>query len=83
MQVKQFTRHFFSRLIRHLPDRLVARDPLPDRRSLKVDGQIRPMAESCLEAARLTESELWTTFNSHPEGLTPADVEKATGETWS
>lgn len=79
MQVKQFTRHFFSRLIRHLPDRLVARDPLPDLRSLKNDGQIpASIAEHSLKAARLTESELWATFDSHPEGLTPADVEKAT-----
>lgn len=78
MHVKKMTRRLFSQLIRRLPHRLVARDPLLDTRSAHQAGTMPPgLAEQCLKVAQMPESELWQAFNSHPEGLNAEAVTQA------
>ncbi|WP_433690317.1 magnesium-translocating P-type ATPase [Kosakonia cowanii] len=75
--LKTFTRQLFARLNRHLPRRLVARDPLPGVRSA-TQGEIPPsMSERCLQTALMEQPKLWETFNSHPEGLNAQEVRLA------
>ncbi|MFW3572312.1 magnesium-translocating P-type ATPase [Kosakonia cowanii] len=75
--LKTFTRQLFARLNRHLPRRLVARDPLPAVRSA-TQGEIPPsMSERCLQTALMEQPQLWETFNSHPEGLNAQEVRLA------
>ena len=57
-------KEIFTRFIRHLPSRLVHRDPLPG-------------AQQTVNAAVMPEEELWKTFDTHPEGLNLAEVESA------
>ena len=75
--LKNITRQLFARLNRHLPRRLVARDPLPGVRS-GTQGEIPPsMSERCLQTALMEQPQLWETFNSHPEGLNAQEVRLA------
>lgn len=75
--LKTFTRQLFARLNRHLPRRLVARDPLPGVRSA-TQGEIPPsMSERCLQTALMDQPQLWETFHSHPEGLNAQEVRLA------
>lgn len=75
--LKNFTRQLFAQLSRHLPHRLVQRDPMPTQQSV-VSTPIPPsLSEHCLNMAQLSEQELWQVFNSHPEGLNAAEVEQA------
>lgn len=75
--LKNFTRQLFAQLSRHLPHRLVQRDPMPTQQSV-VSTPIPPsLSEHCLNMAQLSEQELWQVFNTHPEGLNAAEVEQA------
>ena len=72
---KNFTQQLLARLGRHLPRRLVQRDPMATG---KTDAVIPgALAAHCLRIAAMEEPELWRTFASHPEGLTAAEVETA------
>ncbi len=72
---KNFTQQLLARLGRHLPRRLVQRDPMATG---KTDAVIPgALAAHCLRIAAMEEPELWRTFASHPEGLTVAEVETA------
>ena len=72
---KNFTQLLLARLGRHLPRRLVQRDPMATG---KTDAVIPgALAAHCLRIAAMEEPELWRTFASHPEGLTVAEVETA------
>ena len=75
--LKNFTRQLFAQLGRHLPRRLVQRDPMPTQQSV-VSTPIPPsLSEHCLNMAQLSEQELWQAFNTHPEGLNATEVEQA------
>lgn len=72
---KNFTQQLLARLSRHLPRRLVQRDPMATG---KTDTVIPgALAAHCLRMATMDEPALWRTFGSHPEGLTAAEVEAA------
>lgn len=71
------TRWLLAQLNRHLPRRLVQRDPLPNAKHL-ADVAIPPtLAAQCLRAAAMEKKELWDAFHSHPEGLNAGEVEKS------
>ncbi|WP_258329542.1 magnesium-translocating P-type ATPase [Citrobacter farmeri] len=74
---KNITRQLFARLGRHLPDRLVHRDPLPNAQSIASTPMPSSLSEHCLKVAAMDEKTLWKTFNAHPEGLTAAEVNAA------
>ena len=70
-------KEIFTRLIRHLPSRLVHRDPLPGAQQT-VNTVVPPsLSAQCLKMAVMPEEELWKTFDTHPEGLNQAEVESA------
>lgn len=71
------TRRLLARLNRHLPRRLVQRDPLPSAKNLAGVAIPATLTELCLRAASLEKHKLWRAFNSHPEGLNAAEVEKS------
>ena len=75
--LKNFTRQLFAQLGRHLPRRLVQRDPMPSQQSVAHTPIPPSLSEQCLKMAHLSEQELWETFNTHPEGLNAAEVEQA------
>lgn len=71
------TRWLLAQLNRHLPRRLVQRDPLPNAKHL-ADVAIPPtLTAQCLRAAAMEKNELWRAFHSHPEGLNAGEVEKS------
>lgn len=74
---KNITRQLFARLGRHLPARLVHRDPLPDAKTLAVGAIPSTLSEHCLKVAVMDEKTLWKTFDAHPEGLNTAEVNAA------
>ena len=62
-------KEIFTRFIRHLPSRLVHRDPLPGAQQT-VNAAVPPsLSAHCLKMAVMPEEELWKTFDTHPEGL--------------
>ncbi len=70
-------KEIFTRLTRHLPSRLVHRDPLPGVQQT-VNTVVPPsLSAHCLKMAVMPEEELWKTFDTHPEGLHQAEVESA------
>ncbi|MEG1212034.1 MAG: magnesium-translocating P-type ATPase [Leclercia sp.] len=75
--LKIITRQLLAQLTRHLPRRLVQRDPLPDAKTRATANIPSSLSEQCLTAAAMDENEIWRTFGSHPEGLNAAEVEKA------
>ncbi|WP_270502522.1 magnesium-translocating P-type ATPase [Kluyvera ascorbata] len=75
--LKNFTRQLFAQLGRHLPRRLVQRDPMPSQQSVAHTPIPPSLSEQCLKMAHLSEQALWETFNTHPEGLNAAEVEQA------
>ena len=75
--LKNFTRQLFSQLSRHLPRRLVQRSPLPDAKTVGAVPLPSSLSMHCLRVATMDEPQLWQTFDSHPEGLTPQEVMKA------
>lgn len=65
-------------LPRRLPRRLIQRDPLPDDRNLNNATQVADAtARRSLDIAVMPQEQLWQAFSSHPEGLNPAEVERA------
>ncbi|EHC55934.1 Magnesium transporting ATPase P-type 1, partial [Salmonella enterica subsp. enterica serovar Johannesburg str. S5-703] len=72
--LKTITRQLFARLNRHLPYRLVHRDPLPGAQTA-VNATIPPsLSERCLKVAAMEQETLWRVFDTHPEGLNAAEV---------
>ena len=71
---KNFTRQLFAQLGRHLPRRLVQRDPLPDARNLASAPIPDSLGKQCLDVAAMDENEIWRAFASHPEGLNAGEV---------
>ena len=70
---KNFTQQLLARLSRHLPRRLVQRDPMAiGKTDTTIPGAL---AAHCLRVAAMEEPALWRTFGSHPEGLTAAEVQ--------
>lgn len=74
---KNITRLLFARLSRHLPYRLVQRDPLPNAQTVASTPVPPSLSERCLKVAVMEEEALWQTFDAHPEGLNHAEVERA------
>ncbi|MCU6669411.1 magnesium-translocating P-type ATPase [Enterobacteriaceae bacterium H4N4] len=66
-----------ARLNRHLPRRLVQRDPLPDAKNITGAAIPASLSENCLKIAVMDEPQLWHAFSAHPEGLNASEVEKA------
>lgn len=75
MSFKHITRQLLSQLSRHLPRRLVQRDPMPEDH-VAVRGADIPasLTQSCLKYAAASEDELYQAFASHPEGLNRREV---------
>ncbi|WP_437890675.1 magnesium-translocating P-type ATPase [Phytobacter sp. V91] len=71
---KNITR-LLARLNRHLPRRLVQRDPLPGSDNIQHADVPASLSERCLALATMELSELWRQFNSHPEGLNEKEVQ--------
>ena len=72
--LKNFTRQLFAQLSRHLPHRLIQRDPLPDARNLASAPIPDSLGKRCLDVAAMDEHEIWRAFDSHPEGLNDVEV---------
>jgi len=73
---KNITR-ILARLNRHLPRRLVQRDPLPDAATLQHAEIPASLSERCLTLAKMEIAELWQQLNGHPEGLNDKEVQEA------
>lgn len=73
---KNITR-LFARLNRHLPRRLVQRDPLPDAANIQHVEVPASLSERCLKLATMELVDLWQQLNSHPEGLNDKEVQDA------
>ncbi|HCM1975530.1 TPA: magnesium-translocating P-type ATPase [Salmonella enterica subsp. houtenae serovar 47:z36:-] len=75
--LKTITRRLFVRLNRHLPYRLVHRDPLPGAQTA-ANATIPPsLSERCLKVATMEQETLWRVFDTHPEGLNATEVTRA------
>lgn len=72
--LKNYTRQLFAQLSRHLPRRLVQRDPLPDARHLASGPIPESLGQHCLNVAAMDDQEIWRAFDSHPEGLNEGEV---------
>lgn len=59
-------KEIFTRLIRHLPSRLVHRDPLPGVQQTANTPSPPSLSAHCLKMANMPEDELWKTFGTHP-----------------
>ncbi len=78
MLFKNLTRQLFSQLSRHLPRRLIQRDPMPDGKTNALAAEIpATLTEACLKYAYASEEQLYREFSSHPEGLNAREVEDA------
>ena len=71
---KNLTQLLLSQLSRHLPRRLVQRDPMMTGKQLADATLPDSLSAHCLRVAAMDEETLWHTFGSHPEGLNPAEV---------
>ncbi|HDF5715230.1 TPA: magnesium-translocating P-type ATPase [Klebsiella variicola] len=72
--LKNYTRQLFAQLSRHLPRRLVQRDPLPDARNLTSVPIPDSLGKRCLDVAAMDDQEIWRAFDCHPEGLNEGEV---------
>lgn len=70
---KNITR-LLARLNRHLPRRLVQRDPLPDAANIQHVDVPASLSDRCLALSTMELAELWQQLNSHPEGLNEKEV---------
>ncbi|MBJ3814140.1 magnesium-translocating P-type ATPase [Shimwellia pseudoproteus] len=70
-------RQLLAKLSRHLPHRLIQRDPLPDAAHYASGAIPESLSRHCLMLARASEDQLYQQFNSHPEGLEPREVQQA------
>ncbi|MBB1199044.1 magnesium-translocating P-type ATPase [Enterobacteriaceae bacterium 89] len=75
--LKNITRQLIAQLSRHLPHRLVSRDPLLDGKTIASGPVPDSLSKQCLNVAAMDENEIWRAFNSHPEGLNEQEVEDA------
>ena len=73
---KNITR-LLARLNRHLPRRLVQRDPLPDATNIQHVEVPASLSDRCLALSTMELAELWQQLNSHPEGLNEKEVQDA------
>ena len=73
---KNITRQLQAMLSRHLPHRLVQRDPLPNAKNMASAAIPASLSQRCLNVAAMDENEVWRAFGGHPEGLNAAEVEK-------
>ncbi|MEN0580128.1 magnesium-translocating P-type ATPase [Phytobacter palmae] len=73
---KNITR-LLARLNRHLPRRLVQRDPLPDAANIQHAEVPASLSDRCLALSTMELAELWQQLNSHPEGLNEKEVLEA------
>ena len=60
------TRWLRLRLNRHLPRRLVQRDPLPNAKNVAGAAIPPTLTAQCLRAAALEKHAVWQFFLSHP-----------------
>jgi len=74
--LKNITRQLLDQLSRHLPRRLIARDPLPNANTIAGADIPAGLTARCLNVAAMDENEVWRAFGGHPEGLNAAEVEK-------
>jgi Mg2+-importing ATPase len=74
---KNLTQLLLSQLSRHLPRRLVQRDPMATGKNLADATLPANLSAHCLRMAAMDEQTLWRTFGSHPEGLNAAEVDAA------
>lgn len=72
--LKNYTRQLFAQLSRHLPRRLVQRDPLPDARHLASGPIPESLGQHCLNVAAMDDQRSGAPFDSHPEGLNEGEV---------
>jgi Mg2+-importing ATPase len=70
---KNITR-LLARLNRHLPLRLVQRDPLPDAANIQHVEVPASLSARCLAFAKMELAELWEQLKGHPEGLNEQEV---------
>ncbi|MGK9173747.1 magnesium-translocating P-type ATPase [Yokenella regensburgei] len=73
---KNITR-ILARLNRHLPRRLVQRDPLPDAAHSPHAEVSASLSARCLTLAKMAIPELWKPLSAHPEGLNAQEVQRA------
>ncbi|VYU46502.1 magnesium-translocating P-type ATPase [Metakosakonia massiliensis] len=74
--LKNITR-LLARLNRHLPRRLVQRDPLAQASAVSSVAIPPGLSERCLRLAKMNPEQLWTELHSHPEGLNAKEVRAA------
>ncbi len=72
--LKNMTRQLLAQLSRHLPRRLVQRDPMPDGKNLSGVPMPDSLSQHCLKVAMMEEEAVWHAFDTHPEGLNEAEV---------
>ena len=60
--LKNITRQVLDKLSRHLPHRLVSRDPLPDGKTLAATPIPDSLSKQCLNVAAMDENEIWRAF---------------------
>lgn len=77
MSIKTLTQKLIAQLSRHLPQRLVSRDPMPDSKLFKESAIPESLSSACLRYARASHEEMWRSFSSHPEGLNAREVTEA------
>ena len=75
--LKNITRQLQALLSRHLPHRLIARDPLPNANTMAGAAIPASLTERCLNVAAMDENEVWRAFGGHPEGLNAQEVSKS------
>ncbi|HBL8867444.1 TPA: magnesium-translocating P-type ATPase [Enterobacter hormaechei] len=78
--LKNITRQLQALLSRHLPHRLIARDPLPNANTMAGAAIPTSLTERCLNVAAMDENEVWRAFGGHPEGLNAQEVSKIRAE---
>ena len=67
---KNMTRQLFARLNRHLPHRLVHRDPLPNAQTVASTPIPPSLSEHCLKMALMDEESQFTTSRAR----TPVNI---------
>ncbi len=65
---KNITRQLQAMLSRHLPHRLVQRDPLPNAKNMASAAIPASLSQRCLNVAAMDENEVWRAFGGHRRG---------------
>jgi hypothetical protein len=79
---KNMTRQLFARLNRHLPHRLVHRDPLPNAQTVASTPIPPSLSEHCLKMALMDEAALWKTFGAQSGRVERRGSRKRSRITW-